>query len=299
MGDNLVHAVAGAGGGIVSMALTYPLITVSTRTQVDKSAQKASQVKTFQRILAEEGVTGFYSGIKSALFGIAVTQGVFYYFYEMAKAGFVDQIDRPLTVGQNMISGALAGTATAVMTNPIWVVNLRQTVRRQSMESGTLDPQALSTRATIELILKEDGVRGFWQGIVPALLLVVNPIIQFTIFERLKTAMEKRYKVLSGLQFFLLGAVSKLAATSITYPYIVIKSRSQLRKSKDASQRYNGVVDGLLKIIKHEGVLGLYKGIESKLVQSVLSSALTFAFKEELYLSAVWLMALLKIRAAQ
>ncbi len=53
---------------------------------------------------------------------------------------------------------------------------------------------------------------------------------------------------------------------------------------------YQSPWDGFQKIIKHEGVAGLYKGIESKIVQSVLTSAFLFAFKEEFYSSAVFLL---------
>lgn len=63
--DNVVHAIAGAGGGMISMALTYPLVTVSTRSQVDN--KKGSQIQTILKIFKEEGVMGFYSGIESGL----------------------------------------------------------------------------------------------------------------------------------------------------------------------------------------------------------------------------------------
>jgi hypothetical protein len=45
MSDNVAHALAGAGGGILSMIVTYPLITVSTRAQVNRTVgDKATQV---------------------------------------------------------------------------------------------------------------------------------------------------------------------------------------------------------------------------------------------------------------
>lgn len=59
-----------------------------------------------------------------------------------------------------------------------------------------------------------------WQGVKPALVLVTNPVIQFTVFEQLKTLLEKRIKRLKGWHFFLLGALSKLIATASTYPYM-------------------------------------------------------------------------------
>ncbi|KAI8617213.1 mitochondrial carrier domain-containing protein [Chytriomyces sp. MP71] len=317
--DNVVHAIAGAGGGMVSMALTYPLVTVSTRAQVAKaptsatsatstSAKKpesvwAAQKDAFVKIIREEGVVGLYSGVESAMFGIAVTQGVYYYFYEGVKAAFeaAQEAERSISTVESMAAGAIAGAATSLITNPIWVVNVRQTVKKSSLDSD--NTKSLTIRQTIAKIYKEEGITGFWKGIIPALILVINPIIQYTTFEKLKDLLQQRRTAkgqgaLTGFDFFLLGALSKLAATSITYPYIVVKSRMQLKQSDNDKERYNNVLDGIRKIIKNEGIKGLYKGIEAKLLQSVLASAFTFAFKEELYNSAVTLLVLLKLREA-
>ena len=146
-------------------------------------------------------------------------------------------------------------------------------------------------------IYNEEGVIGFFRGLLPALVLVINPIIQYTVFERIKAWLEKRRTgQLNALDFFVLGAISKLCATSITYPYIVVKSRMQLKESHIESQRYKSLLDGIRKIFKTEGVQGLYKGIETKLFQSVLSAAFTFACKEELFTGALWLLTILKLR---
>ncbi|KAI9090037.1 mitochondrial carrier domain-containing protein [Phlyctochytrium arcticum] len=299
MSDNVAHALAGAGGGMISMALTYPLTTLSTRSQVSKAGTKISQVQAFQKIMKEEGPKGLYSGINSAIFGIAITQFVYYYWYELVKAGIEKGVaaGRALTIGENMLTGAIAGAATASLTNPIWVVNTRQVVKKESLDdNGKPVLKKQSTIQTAMRILREEGPMGFFQGILPALILVINPVIQFTVFERLKAWLQNRKGELGGIDFFLLGAISKLAATSITYPYIVVKSRMQLKQT-DESTRYTSVLDGFRKIIAQEGVKGLYKGIEAKLLQSVLAAAFTFAFKEELFSNAVWLLVLLRLRA--
>lgn len=108
-------------------------------------------------------------------------------------------------------------------------------------------------------ILNEEGITGFWRGILPALVLVANPVIQYTAFEKIKAWLEKR-KQLGAFDFFLLGAISKLCATSITYPYIVVKSRMHLKDSKDENTRYKSILDGMRKIFKTEGIKGFYKG---------------------------------------
>ncbi|ORX92923.1 mitochondrial carrier [Basidiobolus meristosporus CBS 931.73] len=300
MSDNVVHALAGAGGGIISMLLTYPLVSISSRLQVQKDTTSPDSYKdgvdAFQKILNKEGVPGLYSGLNSALFGIAVTNGVYYFFYEWTKSTFEKSSkSKALSTGQSMIAGAIAGAATCITTNPIWVVNTRLTTKK-SFTEGEGEAQPIGALGTLIRIIQEDGVASLWQGLVPALYLVVNPVIQYTAFEQAKNWLAKRKGKLGNADFFLLGAFSKLIATSLTYPYIVIKSRMQLKQSSDESQRYKSVLDGFRKVLKHEGVAGLYKGLYYKLVQSVLTAAFLFMAKESLFKYTLRLLMLAKMK---
>lgn len=67
-------------------------------------------------------------------------------------------------------------------------------------------------------------------------------------------------------------------ATSATYPYIVVKSRLQA-----GSAQYPSAWAGLQAIIGKEGVGGLYKGMTTKLVQSVFTAAILFAGQKRVY----------------
>lgn len=86
--DNVAHALAGAGGGLLSMALTYPLITLSTRAQVESKRAQSSTLGAARRIIKREGITGLYAGLDSALFGITVTNFVYYYCTRLSLANF-------------------------------------------------------------------------------------------------------------------------------------------------------------------------------------------------------------------
>lgn len=55
---------------------------------------------------------------------------------------------------------------------------------------------------------------------------------------------------LSDLDFFLLGAVSKLFATGVTYPYLTVKSRMQAGQAEGRS--YTSSFDGVKKIIARD-----------------------------------------------
>jgi len=200
-----------------------------------------------------------------------------------------------------MITGLIAGSATSIITNPIWVVQMAQTVQgvekpidpsTSTSSSSPQQIQRLSILQTIQHILATDGPLAFMRGVGPALVLVINPVIQYTIFEQFKNILVTRRTaalraagagaaaaaVLTDLDFFLLGALSKFIATGSTYPCIVVKSRLQAGYAK-----YESALAGILSIVKNEGIGGLYKGVENKLLQSVLMAAIMFVGQKKIY----------------
>jgi len=220
-----------------------------------------------------------------------VTNGVYYYFYERSREIIlrIRSGSKALSTPESILIGLIAGSATTIISNPIWVVQTTQAV--QTPSGQTAAPERLGFFDTVRSILTKDGPGAFWRGIGPALVLVVNPIIQYTVFEQLKnflvTTRTARFRaitraaVLSDWDFFFLGAISKLVATGLTYPYIVVKSRLQAGSANAA--KYRSSLDGLLTILREEGIEGLYKGISSKLLQSVLTAAILFAGQRRIF----------------
>lgn len=221
--------------------------------------------------MQREGVNGLYSGLDSALFGISVTNFVYYYWYEWTRSGFEKaavtsgRASKRLTTVESMIAGAIAGSATVLLTNPIWVVNTRMTTRKRHEESdqeilpGAKPAKAPTTIGTLLALIKDEGPQALFAGVVPALVLVINPILQYTIFEQLKNTLEKKKRITPTVAF-LLGALGKLVATSITYPYITVKSRMHVA-GRDGGKE--NMLNGMRRIIREEGYVGFYKGTSS------------------------------------
>jgi adenine nucleotide transporter 17 len=163
--------------------------------------------------------------LESALFGISVTNFVYYYWYEFTRAVFEKaaiqggRASKKLTTVESMIAGAIAGSATVLITNPIWVINTRMTARKSEAEEtlpGAKKPKA-STLSTLMDLLRQEGPKALFAGVLPALVLVINPILQYTIFEQLKNVVERRRRMTPKDAFYL-GALGKIMATSLTYP---------------------------------------------------------------------------------
>jgi adenine nucleotide transporter 17 len=162
MSDAVVNGLAGAGGGIVSQVLTYPLLAVNTRQQTDRQAKaenvgqhveaavssseaypaRTVQTGTIQemfKVIKAEGWGGLYRGFMPSLLGTAISQGVYYYFYQLLrneaearaqkskKRGNADASVGMLT---SLVIAALAGCANVLLTNPIWVIVTRMQFTR-------------------------------------------------------------------------------------------------------------------------------------------------------------------------
>ena len=229
-----------------------------------------------------------------------------------------------LSTIESIVAGLISGTATAIVSNPIWVVNTRQAtgmsrqVRAAKSAStnganaggaaapGAAEPgaapgaapskaelQRLGFIETLQDVVKKDGVLALWRGLGPALVLVTNPVLQYTVFEQIKNRVLQARQLrrahtasakplLTDIDFFWLGAVSKLVATVITYPQIVIKSRRQALSNERNEKRAN-LWTAMTEIVEQEGFAGLYRGLGSKLLQSILTAAILFASKERIY----------------
>lgn len=228
-------------------------------------------------IIDREGIQGLYAGLESALFGISVTNFVYYYWYEWARAAFekgavaAGRASKRLTTVESMAAGALAGSATVLITNPIWVINTRMTARKNEAEKelpvsekGSARAPSPSTLGTLLKLLREEGPQALFAGVLPALVLVINPILQYTIFEQLRNVLEKRRKA-TAKDIFYMGALGKLLATSITYPYITVKSRAHVARKGEPTV---GMLQSLRKITREEGWTGLYNGKSLRLMKA-------------------------------
>lgn len=182
--------------------------------------------------------------------------------YEWSRAAFENAAiqagrSKKLTTAESMAAGALAGSATVLITNPIWVVNTRMTARKQETDEKTGASKKPSTIGTLLQMIREEGLSSLFAGVMPALVLVINPILQYTVFEQLKNIVEKRRKV-GPTDSFYLGAIGKLIATGVTYPYLTVKSRAHVA-GKDGPK--DNMFTSFNKILRDEGWSGLYGGM--------------------------------------
>lgn len=68
-------------------------------------------------------------------------------------------------------------------------------------------------------IYREEGVQAFYKGALPNMILVLNPIINFVLYEEIK----KKWPQKGFWQIFIASSVGKLFATLATYPILTVR----------------------------------------------------------------------------
>lgn len=259
--ETFVRALAGASGSVFAMTAFYPLDTIRFRLQLEGCEAELKKLTTWEAMLyvvQKEGFESLYRGITPVLQSLGVSNFVYFYTFHALK-----KLDK--SAHNELILGVIAGIVNVLSTLPLWVVNSRLKIDKQSAYSGLFDGMVH--------IANTEGLRALWNGLGPSLMLVVNPAIQFTLYEALK----RRIPAKTATSFFLLGALAKAGATIATYPLQVAQARQRHGQNKDM-----GTLVLLLSIIKRSGPAALFQGLEAKLLQTCLTAALMFTTYEKI-----------------
>ncbi|XP_064866080.1 peroxisomal membrane protein PMP34-like isoform X3 [Oncorhynchus nerka] len=184
--------------------------------------------------------------------------------------------------------GTAAGVVNVLMTTPLWVVNTRLKLQGAKFRNADLRPTNYSgIMDALVQIIEEEGVGALWNGTFPSLLLVLNPAVQFMIYEGLKRQMRSLvHRELLSLEVFLIGA--KAVATTVTYPLQTVQSilrfgqHTQHTGGSPLVNSLRSVMHLLINRVRKYDMLGLFKGLEAKLLQTVLTAALMFLLYEKI-----------------
>ncbi|KAK6150621.1 hypothetical protein DH2020_015553 [Rehmannia glutinosa] len=285
------NAAAGSAAGLATVTFTHPLDVVRTRFQVNDG--RLSTLPTYKNtphalftIARTEGLRGLYGGFYPAVLGSTISWGLYFYFYSKAKQRYLRSREE-LSPGLHLASAAEAGGLVCFCTNPIWLVKTRlqlQTPQQARPYSGFHD--ALRT------ILKEEGWRALYKGLVPGLVLVTHGAIQFTAYEELRKMVinlrtdesernsDMADNSLDSFDYAILGAASKLAAVVLTYPFQVIRARLQQRPSIEGIPRYMDSLHVVKETVRFEGIRGFYKGITANVLKNAPAASVTFIVYE-------------------
>ncbi|TGO90771.1 hypothetical protein BPOR_0051g00060 [Botrytis porri] len=331
----LGHAISGATGSAISNLCIYPLDLIITRLQVQRTLANSSSptskqpqkyksvADAFDKIYNEEGgIAGFYSGVLQDTSKSIADSFLFFLFYgyiRLKRLQSHSSSKATLPALEELGVGALAGGLSKFFTTPLSNIVVRKQTHSMTASSGTRSPTISSIISDIK---EKKGITGLWSGYSASLILTLNPSLTFFLYEFLKRVFIPRDKRDDpGARItFLLAAVSKAIASSVTYPVSLAKARAQVDGSsapvkkesveklsdnvkdakkngskkaaqeaqknlKDVSKqaKRNTIIHSLIKIYKEEGIGGLYEGIGGEIIKGFLGHGLTMIVKDRVH----------------
>ena len=324
----LGHALAGSTGAAISNTITYPLSLIITRLQTQRQGRLSStndekQYKSiadaFHKIYTQEGgVKGFYTGVLSDTTKTIADSFLFFLAYTFIRQQRLRSKSSgkvQLSVIDELATGFLAGGFAKLLTTPLAnIVTRQQTSSKSDTTSAPTSTNSLSTVSIARSIHAEKGIQGFWSGYSASLVLTLNPSLTFFLYETFKRLLLPRSKTEKPPPSltFLLSAISKVIASSITYPFSLAKARAQSSSTspsqttatkssptdpsnspgdeKDTSkdshpphQPSTTIFSSLLQIARTDGLPALYSGLSGEVLKGFFSHGITMLLKQHIH----------------
>ncbi|KAG8631753.1 hypothetical protein KVT40_000893 [Elsinoe batatas] len=327
-----VTSFSGAMAGVASGIVTCPLDVIKTKLQAQgsfrpqqsihqsrsTSAIYHGMVGTARTIVRQDGFKGLYRGLGPMLLGYLPTWAVYMSVYDRSREYYYGKVENKWVA--RIYASVTAGACSTLATNPIWVIKTRlmSQVSRSASDGARTPWHYNNTLDAARKMWATEGIAAFYSGLSPALLGLTHVAIQFPLYEYFKMRFtgvemgESSGEGAAGTQTAgILAAtfLSKICATSATYPHEVLRTRLQTQQRMHPSQspdgltpsgrdpnsktapgmsssdgmrnkpRYQGVIRTCRTILAEEGWRAFYNGMGTNMIRAVpaaMTTMLTF-----------------------
>ncbi|KAJ1654943.1 hypothetical protein IWQ61_005210 [Dispira simplex] len=239
-----VHMLSALGAGATSSIITNPLWVIKTRvmTQNDYTAYRYRNTwHAFHTIVQQESWRGLYKGMGTSLLGLAHVV-IHFPLYEKFKLWL----------------RTVPGFSKAEVPPPRGPLTVSASSPTDS--SPLLSVQASEISHSMSL---SENARPDWENLLRTFPPSPSPNEPDTVNRR----------TINSRGILVASAVSKLVASTMTYPHEVIRTR--LQNQVQPPFRYRGIIHAIITIYREEGWRAFYKGLATNLIRTVPASAIT------------------------
>lgn len=265
--------LAGGLAACFAVTVTNPIEVVKTRMQLQGEMSVVGEniyknpLQGIAVTFKNEGTRGCQKGLLSAYIYQIALNGSRLGFYEpirstLNKTFFPDQESHQVqNIGVNMFSGALSGIIGAVVGSPFFLVKTRMQSYSTIIQLGDQTHYSGVWNGLFS-IYKQKGVLGLFKGVDAAILRTgFGSSVQLPIYNTAKNFLLKNDIMENGPGLHLTAStLAGLGVAVVMNPWDVILTRIYNQKTN----KYKGPIDCLIKTIKIEGPMALYKGFQAQ-----------------------------------
>jgi solute carrier family 25 oxoglutarate transporter 11 len=209
--------------------------------------------------------------------------------YGMTRLG-VFQYLNDLTVSKEktssfftkVVAGCTAGAVGAMVGTPAEVALIRL------MADGRLPPEQRRNYKgafhALYRISKDEGILTLWRGWRPTVIraMILNAAQLGVYAQSKQMLLSTRWFKDDIITHFIASVISGFWCTVVSIPVDITKTRLQNMKVIDGRPQYKGTIDCLIKTVRFEGVLSLWKGFTPYFLRLGPHTIFTFIFLERL-----------------
>lgn len=215
------------------------------------------------RVQSEQGVAAFWRGNFVNCLRYAPQQGSALAFNDFFKGLFPKKdpkVDFWGSTANNLLAGGMAGAVSMVICYPL---DFARTRLASDLKAGK--PQFDGIYDCIASTIKQQGVTGLYRGTSVSIAgAFVYRAGQLGLYGSIMNL--NKWKDDKGIAGFMsaiaIGTLARTVILPFNYPFDTVRRRLMLESEKPAAERqYKGGIDCAMKVMKNEGLGGMYKGL--------------------------------------
>lgn len=176
--------VAGSLAGALAQTTIYPLDVLKTRLALATTGQYRGALDCAVHVCKLQGLRALFRGYLPNVLGILPYAGIDLTIYESLKGLYLSRtgevnVSVPVLLG----CGTVSSTCGQLVSYPLMLV-------RTKLQAGVSHGKATSMVAVFKAVVKNEGVRGLYRGIVPNFMKVAPAVsISYVVYEKMSQAL--------------------------------------------------------------------------------------------------------------
>jgi len=281
--------VVGGSIGAIAKTVMAPVERVKLLMQTQDSNPKVRSGEVerykgigdcFKRVMSEQGFKAFWRGNLVNCLRYAPQQGSALAFNDLINNMFPNynsNTDFWKSLGAKLTSGGLEGAIANTICYPFDFARTRL-----ASDVGKGQGQFKGITHCIVSTVQQQGLRGLYTGwTVTVLGAFVYRAGQLGMFKQIQdlNPYAKDRGTLGAVSSFIAVTIARSSVMPFNYPFDTVRRRMMLESEKPVSARqYKGSMDCFWKVLKNEGVKGMYKGMVPELFRGVGGSLVVVAY---------------------
>jgi len=253
------NLIIGGLAGVISRTSTAPL-------ELRKIQSQNAHIpnSTWKDVIRLEGFSGLWKGNATNCVRIFPQMAVNYWTYKHVVSG-IDNMSPSIHPFRHFIGGFVSGATAMIATYPF------ETIRTYL----SLQTQRTQYKTPIDVVKKLGPLR-LYKGLGTSIM-GYGPFnaITFATYNIYSGYFERNDANVASMRI-LSGGMAGMTALSITYPTDLVRRRLQTQGFMN-TPKYSGIVDCVRKIVKSEGIPGLYRGLGAAYIKIFPTLAIQFA----------------------